>query len=115
MLLSFESCTPNDLINDDTPVFTKPPRKHTAKSICELKEDIIAYRSSSCVDLSCPNVALIVGVEICSGITDSIDQVMSHCVQITSVGDLIEFGIPAYHADYILSIIASHIKQDNGK
>ena len=57
MLLSFESCTPNDLINDDTPVFTKPPRKHTAKSICELKEDIIAYRSSSCVDLSCPNVS----------------------------------------------------------
>ena len=90
MLLSFESCTPNDLINDDTPVFTKPPRKHTAKSICELKEDIIAYRSSSCVDLSCPNVALIVGVEICSGITDSmIDQVMSHCVQITSVSDFI--------------------------
>ena len=68
------------------------------------------------MDLSCPNVALIVGVEICSGITDSmIDQVMSHCVQITSVGDLIEFGIPAHHADYILSIIASHIKQDNGK
>ena len=68
------------------------------------------------MDLSCSNVALIVGVEICSGITDSmIDQVMSHCVQITSVGDLIEFGIPAYHADYILSIIASHTKQDNGK
>ena len=66
--------------------------------------------------LMCPNVALIAGVEICSGITDSmIDQVMSRCVQITSVGDLIEFGIPAYHADYILSIIASHIKQDNGK
>ena len=66
--------------------------------------------------LSCPNVALIVGVEICSGITDSmIDEVMSHCAQITSVGDLIKFGIHAYHADYILSIIASHTKQDNGK
>ena len=86
----FESCTPNDLINDDTPVFTKPPRKHTAKSICELKEDIVAYRSSSCVDLSCPNVALIVGVEICSSITGSmIDQVIYHCAQITSVSDLI--------------------------
>ena len=116
VLLSFESCTPDDLINDDTPVFTKPPRKRTAKFIHELKEDIVAYRSSSCVDLSCPNVALMVGVEICSGITDSmIDQVLSHCAQITSVADLIEFGIPAYHAEYILSIIASHTKQDNRK
>ena len=52
------------------------------------------------------NVALMVGVEICSGITDlMIDQVISHCAQITSLGDLIEFGIPAHYADYILSII----------
>ena len=117
MLLSFESCTPNDLINDDTLVFTKPPRKHTAKSICELKEDIVAYRSSSCVDLSCPNVALIVCVEICSGITGSmIDQVIYHCAQITSVSDLI------YSLAYMLimqiifcSIIASHTKEDNRK
>ena len=94
MLLSFESCTQDDLINDDTPVFTKPPRKLTAKFIRELKEDIVAYHSSSCVDLSCPNVALMVGVEICSGITDSmIDQVLSHCAQITSVADLIELCI----------------------
>ena len=101
------------MINDDTAVFTNPPRKDAAKSIRE-REDIVAYRSSSCVELSCPNVALIVGVEICSGIIDSmIDQVISHRAQVTSVADLIEFSIPAYHAGSILSIITSHTQQDN--
>ena len=74
---------------------------------------IVAYRSKSCMDVSCPTAALMVGVEICSGITNSmIDNVVSHCVHITSVSDLIEIGIPANHADHIMAIICSHIKKD---
>ena len=85
-----------------------------AKSIRDrLKEAIVSYRSKSCMDISCRTAALMVGVEICSGITDSmIDNVVSHCANITSATDLIEIGIPANHAHHILSIISSHIKKD---
>ena len=62
------------------------------------------------MDDSCPTAALMVGVEICSGITNSmIENVISHCA---SVSDLIDIGIPANHADQILPIIFSYIKKD---
>ena len=76
-------------------------------------EAIISYRSKSCIDVSCPTAALMVGIEICSGISNSmIDNVVSHCAHITSVTDLIEIGIPANHAHHIFPITSSHIEKD---
>ena len=114
VLLSFKSCTPDDLICDDMPPLTKTSTQRISRSIRDrLKEAIITYRSKSCMDVSCPTAALMVGVEICSGITNSmIDYIISRGAQITSVSDLIEIGIPANHADHILPIIFSHLKKD---
>ena len=116
VLLSFESCIPEDLVGDnDMPVFAQPSVQCLAKSICsKLREDIVAYRLRSCMDLSCPSAALMVGIEICSGINNSmIDKIVSNSAQITSVSDLIELGIPAQHAHNILPIILSHIKKND--
>ena len=67
----------------------------------------------SCMDISCLTAALMVGVEICFGITDlMIDNIVSHCANIISVTDLIDIGIPANHVHHILSIISSHILKD---
>ena len=71
-LLSVKSCNPDDLICDDAPIFTKPSSQHVTKSNRDkLRNAIVVYRSESCVDFSCPTAALMVGEEICSGITNS--------------------------------------------
>ena len=103
VLLSFESCTPDDLICDnDLPISTEQSR-----------EDIVAYRLSSCMDLSCPTAALMVGVEICLGINNSmINWIVSNCTQITYLSDLTDLGVPVHHAHNILPIILSRVEKD---
>ena len=113
MLLSFESCTPDDLIGDnDLPISTERSIQHVPKSTHnKLREDIVAYRLSSCMDLSCPTA--MVGFEICSGINNSIiDRIVSDYAQITSLSDLTDLGVPVHHAHNILPIILSHVEKD---
>ena len=67
----------------------------------------------TCTDISCPTAALMVGVEICSGINNSmIDKIVSDCAQITFVSDLIQLGIRVHHTHNILSIL-SHMKKES--
>ena len=115
VLLSFESCTPDDLIGDnDLPISTERSIRRVPKSTHnKLREDVVAYRLSSCMNLSCPTAALMVGVEICSGINNSmIDRIVSDCTQITSLSDLTNLGVPVHHAHNILPIILSRVEKD---
>ena len=72
-----------------------------------MKEEIVLYRYKICEKSTCPAATLIAGIEICTGILNSVIEHVSNSTSITSVADLIELGVPSEHAKCILDIILS--------
>lgn len=77
-----------------------------------IKDNLLEYRSKIIDKFGCPNVALMVGYEIASGLTDYvIDTVSSEAYRIQSESDLIQLGVPTEHASPLLNVIQSHEKE----
>lgn len=113
-LLCVDSVNPSDLQGDFEPIIcsTDRPRPLPKKIRSKIKEEIILYRYKICERSSCPAATLIAGVEICTGISNSmIEHVVSNSTSVTTVSDVLELGVPTEHAEGILDIILSYNMQ----
>ena len=113
-LLCVNSVSAKDLRDDFESISscTNQPRPLLPKNIrSKMKEELVLYRHRVCETSSCPAATLIAGIEICTGISNSmIERVVSNSTSITSISDMIQLGVPTEHAGCILDIILLYKK-----
>ena len=74
---------------------------------CAIKAQLLEYRRQLCERASVPSASLMVGIEISTGIPDSlIDRVVQDYTQVQCTDDLIKLGVTSSeHADVFFDII----------
>ena len=96
----------------ETESLSPPSPKHLVpKAVRDaIKHDIEKYRYNFCLQSPEPNAALIVGLELSTGLSDRlITNIAKQCNKVTVEHDLIGMGVPIQHANPILSILMSHL------
>ncbi len=86
-----------------------PPnaRRLVPKAVQEvIKQDIERYRYDFVHQSPEPNAALMVGLELSTGLLDRlITKVVKQCKEVSVEQHLIDMGVPVEHANTILSIL----------
>ena len=74
-----------------------------------IRHDIERYRYDICQQLPEPNASLLVGLELCTGLTDKlITNIIDQCDEIFEEQDVIVRGVSTEHANAINTIIETH-------
>lgn len=75
-----------------------------------IKQSIEMYRYELCQQTSDPNAALLVGLELSTGLSDKlITKVVQQSGEISVEQDLEDLGVPKEHACAVLSILQTHL------
>ncbi len=87
------------------------PKQVLPKAIRDvIRQDLERFRYELCLQSPEPNAALIIGLELSTGLSDRlITHIVKQYNEIFVEQDLIDMGVPMAHANTILSILRSHL------
>ena len=108
--LKMESVHLSELAETE-PLSPPSPKRRVSKAIRDaMKQEMERYRYEFCIQSPHPNAALIIGLELSTGLSDRlITNIVKQCQDISEEQDLIDMGVPTEHANTFISIVKSHL------
>ena len=75
-----------------------------------MKQEMERHRYEFCMQSPHPNAALIIGLELSTGLSDRlVTNVVKQCHDISEEQDVIHMGVPTDHANAFVNNVKSHL------